>query len=334
MSSSRKLDNPRYDKGMGKGSGTCKERTPIVMAEEGVPVFTDGADDTASARVLVPGLKLEDKQPLGEVFGYPVDDMSKEAKLARKKKLCPFKGQGGKCTKVSKTEPLGVCSIHEKGALSITCPVRFREDDLITQEAAKFFFDEHARYAQLPEIRLAGENGRPAGNIDNVLVSYDEQGQVEDFGALEIQSVYISGNIKKPFDWYMKQPATRHDMQWNSTPRADYLSSSRKRLMPQLVIKGGILQQWNKKMAVAVQSEFFNTLPELEEVPKDKAKIAWLLHDYKIDKETSRYRLVPTRTVYTDFENTVQRLTTTSPGEVESFQETLQAKLDEALKDQ
>jgi len=43
--------------------------------------------------------------------------------------------------------------------------------------------------------------GRSAGNIDVVLVSYDNDGKVLDFGALEIQAVYISGNVRDPFEY-------------------------------------------------------------------------------------------------------------------------------------
>ena len=47
-------------------------------------------------------------------------------------------------------------------------------------------------------------------------------------------------------------------MDWTSQPnypRPDFLSSSRKRLAPQLMFKGGILNYWEKKMAVALDSK-------------------------------------------------------------------------------
>jgi len=50
------------------------------------------------------------------------------------------------------------------------------------------------------EVRLNDANGKSAGNIDAVLVAYDEQGKVYDFGALEIQAVYISGKVREPFE--------------------------------------------------------------------------------------------------------------------------------------
>src|SRR4030042_168103 len=77
-------------------------------------------------------------------------------------------------------------------------------------------------------------NGKSAGNIDVVLVAYDENSTIYDFGALEIQAVYISGNIRDPFEYYMKDPVSRANMDWKNEvnyPRPDYLSSSRKRLV-------------------------------------------------------------------------------------------------------
>ena len=92
-------------------------------------------------------------------------------------------------------------------------------------------------------------------------------GKVYDFGALEIQAVYISGNVRDPFEHFMKDPKARASMDWSNQPnypRPDYLSSSRKRLAPQLLFKGGILHGWRKKIAVALNKSFFDTLPKLK----------------------------------------------------------------------
>lgn len=62
-------------------------------------------------------------------------------------------------------------------------------------------------------------------------------------------------------------------------PRPDYLSSSRKRLAPQLIFKAGILNAWQKKTAVALNKGFFATLPKLREVEKSQADIAWFVYD-------------------------------------------------------
>ena len=126
----------------------------------------------------------------------------------------------------------------------LPAPIRFRQDWIITDHAARFFFPHDVKWTTLTEVRLNDFYGKTAGNIDVVLVSYDEKGKVCDFGALEIQAVYISGNIRSPFEYYMGSPKKRANMDWTEEPnypRPDYLSSSRKRLAPQLLFKGGIL---------------------------------------------------------------------------------------------
>jgi hypothetical protein len=80
----------------------------------------------------------------------------------------------------------------------------------------------------------------------------------------------------------MKDPKGRALMDWSDQPnypRPDYLSSSRKRLAPQLLFKGSILHGCKKKIAVALNKNFFDTLPKLKRVSKQKADIAWLIYD-------------------------------------------------------
>lgn len=221
--------------------------------------------------------------PLAEVFGFPTDNFSPEAKRSRSSKLCPYNNKVPNCTKDKALDPLGVCSVYEnsEGIIAITCPVRFRQDWLIADDASKFFFPSGSSWTSLTEVRLKDGNGQSAGNIDVVLVSYDAQGRITDFGSLEVQAVYISGNVRNPFEYYMKDPKRRAKMEWDGAnyPRPDYLSSSRKRLAPQLIYKGGILKAWGKKQAVALHKEFYGTLPDLPEVAAEKAEIAWFLYD-------------------------------------------------------
>jgi len=221
-------------------------------------------------------------QPLAEVFGHLITDKSEKADRYRSRRLCPFNNKVPNCTKDKAKDPLGVCSIYHEGKPVITCPIRFREEWIITDHAASFFFREGTTWSSLTEVRLNDSHGKSAGNIDVVLVAYDAKGKVYDFGALEIQAVYISGNVRDPFEYFMKDPKGRALMDWSDQPnypRPDYLSSSRKRLAPQLLFKGGILHGWKKKIAVALNKNFFDTLPKLKRVSKQKADIAWLIYD-------------------------------------------------------
>lgn len=278
-------------------------------------------------------------QPLAEVFGYLTTDCIEKADRYRSHRLCPFNNKVPNCTKDKAKDPLGVCSIYHEDRPVITCPIRFREEWLITDDAASFFFQKDANWSSLTEVRLADAQGKSAGNIDVVLVAYDDKGKVYDFGSLEIQAVYISGNVPDPFEYFMKDPKGCASMDWSiepNYPRPDYLSSSRKRLAPQLLFKGGILHSWQKKIAVALNKSFFATLPKLKTVPKAKADIAWFIYDLELVKEkgreSGRYSLKKVDEVYTEFEPALLSITTASPGKVEDFIKLLQEKLDEQIE--
>lgn len=278
-------------------------------------------------------------QPLAEVFGHLTTDQTDRAERYRSHRLCPFNNKVPNCTKDKAKNPLGVCSIYHESEPVIACPIRFRQDWIIADDAATFFFEEGIRWSSLTEVRLNDASGKSAGNIDVVLVAYDDNDKVIDSGALEIQAVYISGNVREPFEYYMSDPQSRATMDWSKEPnypRPDYLSSSRKRLVPQLVYKGGILHSWRKKIAVALNKSFFAALPALKQVPKRDADIAWLIYDLKLRAEEGhvpeRYSLTKVDEVFTEFEPALLSITTPSPGRMEDFIKLLQEKLDEQLE--
>lgn len=276
------------------------------------------------------------RQPLAEVFGFPIDNETGVAKRHREHRLCPYNNKVPSCTKDKANDPLGVCSIFDGEETAITCPVRFRQDWLFVEDAAAFFFPENVKWTSLSEVRLYDRNGKSAGNIDLVLVSYDNSGRLMDFGSVEVQAVYISGNVRKPFTYFMEDPKNRTAFDWSDRrdyPRADYLSSSRKRLVPQLIFKGGILNEWRKKQSVVVHSSFFDTLPDLPVVSPKMASMAWLIYDLSFDETRNRFDLKKNRTVYTDFEPALKKVTNSETGQLDDFIELLQARLDEKLEE-
>ena len=276
----------------------------------------------------------EPQHPLAEVFGHLPSDMSSKAQRFRKNRLCPFNNKVPSCTKDKAKDPLGVCSVMHGDRPVITCPVRFRENWLIADDAADFFFGENATWTSLTEVRLTDYYGKSAGNIDVVLVAYDEEGQVYDFGSLEIQAVYISGNVRDPFAHYMTDCRKNAEMNWAEQanyPRPDFLSSSRKRLAPQLMFKGGILNAWKRKMAVALDLAFFETLPPLERVSKEDADMSWLIYDL-VDRESQAFELQKIETVYTKFSDALNTITRPKVGNIENFMKMLQSKVDEKLE--
>lgn len=229
----------------------------------------------------------EPKHPLAEVFGHLASDHSSRAQRYRSHRLCPFNNKVPNCTKDKAKDPLGVCSVFHEGTAVITCPIRFREDWLITDDAASFFFDEDTSWSALTEVRLNDATGRSAGNIDVVLVAYDRNGKV-----------------------------------------------FRKRLAPQLLFKGGILHSWKKKIVVALNKSFFDTLPRLKTARKADADIAWLIYDLQRVKESGRemFKLTKIDEVFTEFQPALLSITTPVPGKIGDFVRLLQEKLDEQLE--
>lgn len=274
--------------------------------------------------------------PLAEVFGFPTSNFEQEADRYRRNRLCPYNNKVPNCTKDKAENPLGVCSVFAGDSTAITCPIRFRQKWIIADAAAEFFFPRGTTWTSLTEVRLNDANGKSAGNIDVVLVAYDDCGRVTDFGSLEVQAVYISGNIRRPFARYMDDPEHRHDMDWTrekNYPSADYVSSSRKRLAPQLIYKGGILHSWGRKMAVALDAGFFATLPDLPKVEPENAEMAWMVYDLVFDERANQRILTLRNVVYTGFETSLNRITTTEAGDEQAFLDLLQGKLDAKLNE-
>lgn len=271
----------------------------------------------------------KDIQPLGEVFGFPIDNENDRSIRYRNNKLCPYNNIVSNCTKNSIEFPLGVCSLNHKGKQVIICPIRFREDWTIISDAADFIFEGKVAWTHVGEVRLKDKHGKSAGNIDYVLVSYDNKGRVLDFGSLEVQAVYISGNLTGPFTTYLENPSP--EFSWTQAfkfPKPDYLSSSRKRLIPQIISKGSILKQWNKKQAVALQTSFYNTIPPLPEFDKTESDFAFFLYDLVPIKKDKVLSLKLQRIVYTKFALALEHIAKFEAGSVKQFTEILQKKLD------
>jgi hypothetical protein len=138
--------------------------------------------------------------------------------------------------------------------------------------------------------------------------------------------------VRRPFEHYMADRSSRKNMVWTATRvRPDYLSSSRKRLVPQMIYKGGILEAWGKKQAVALHESFYSTLPDLPLVESDQADIAWLIYGLEMNVALNRYKLTHRQTVYTQFSPALTHITTPIPGSMDQFISVLQEKLDEKM---
>lgn len=103
--------------------------------------------------------------------------------------------------------------------------------------------------------------------------------------------------------------------------RPDYRSSGPKRLMPQLQIKVPTLRRWGKKMAVVVDTSFFESMGRMEEVNElSNCDIVWCLVDFVRRDNGRPFTLTVKREVYTTLERAIEGLTGGIPVSLEEFE--------------
>lgn len=265
---------------------------------------------------------------IAEIFGYGVENQAEEVWKSRRERLCPFRGSP--CTKSSKSDPIGVCSLSDGREAASLCPIRFIERDVIFRDAARLAFGENTRFGIFPEIRILeipsgelGERDRKIGKVDYILGKL-ENGVVVDFAAIEVQAVYFSGvEIRSPLRHYM----VREELDLtNSDRRPDFRSSAQKRLVPQLQLKVPVFRRWGKKVFVVVDTHFFRELPGFSYTSRSNSEVTWLC--YPIVKSGADYTLGDVRVVFSEWDEIRNALREGIPPERAEIVAELQEKLD------
>ena len=176
---------------------------------------------------------------------------------------------------------MGICSLTDGEKATITCPNRFMEGNRPLIDAATLAFGAKQKFIAVPEVRLLeivdpkGKK-RKIGKVDFLLAKI-EASQAVDFAALEIQSVYITGDSIRPaFNKFLAEGV----MAPEALRRADFRSSAQKRLMPQLGLKVPIFRRWGKHFFVAVDSTLFETLPHMRAQTPGNAEVTWLVYRF------------------------------------------------------
>lgn len=217
---------------------------------------------------------------ISEIFGYGVDNHSKVAWDSRNRKQCPFRNS--QCTKSSRKEPIGICSLSDGVAAAALCPVRFLERDLIFKDAARLAFGTGVEFGVFPEMRILNVKATEEGGEDQKIGKVDfiigkiENEKVTDFAAVEVQAVYFSGKeIRTPLKYFLKNRSL--DLE-NSDRRPDFRSSAQKRLIPQLQLKVPVFRRWGKKFFVVVDTQFFDALPSFPHTTKSNSELTWLAY--------------------------------------------------------
>lgn len=197
-----------------------------------------------------------------EFFGYSPTDNSKAACAAREKRYCPFLKTA--CQKTLSDKSIsGACTLEPmRGGPVICCPCRLYANDYkILQNVAIAAFGENcdlypghdAKSAPLilgrtrvavfgkrwgKELRLPNR-GRSGGYfVDWVLAKISENGNLEEFVAVEVQSIDTTGNYQKERMAYLQGKP----FAGSSTAGFNW-ENVNKRILPQIIYKGHVLRR-------------------------------------------------------------------------------------------
>ena len=287
----------------------------------------------------------------GELYGFdfsalPAARVRELSSAPYKSQVCPFKPvppgkPAPKCNKKG-----GVCSLrqfvlyeHDRvegtGEPVTTCPNRFLEGNLVAQWVGETLLgtSKPVVISELPFLmgRVEAEEGADedaVGKIDEVLVN--AEGDALRWCALEFQAVYFSGKSMENDSKVMREwtgpgvpfPAVQR--------RPDFRSSGPKRLMPQLQIKVPTISRWGKKMAVAIDRAFRDSLSDMREVRElSNCEIVWFVVSFAPSKD-GRFTLQRHETHFTTLVNAVEGLTGGTPMSLERFEGQIRDRLQRA----
>ena len=254
--------------------------------------------------------------PIGEVLGSHWSNSPNVQNAT-----CPFKissiHSSTDCRKVRVENPLSVCSHREEQPKSVEkftclCPYRFFDDRKFSfmDSIKNFHFGGNVNAVFIPEVSLNTTEGKRIGNIDGVMLALDENGQPDHSkpALIELQAVYVSGNIQNAFDWYLQNQSNISTLQYtgDNYPRPDFTSSHRKRLFPQLQYKFNALENAGKapKFSVVCDKPFWDSLGEMPICRKVDADIHWVITE--IRKKGDDTELVLHKEIYSKWRDIEQ----------------------------
>lgn len=196
-----------------------------------------------------------------EFFGYEADDTSDVAINAARSRTCPFINE--MCEKTFNDGVVsGVCSIKPMTSEPvICCPIRlYAEGYKVLKDVSHKAFE--ADYKLVPgksavtysvkngvpciavfgqrwggELRLPQKAGKGGYFVDWVLAKLDEHGELEEFVAVEVQTIDTTGTYRNGYEALVhnrSNPKTTVGLNWENVS---------KRILPQLVYKGQVLQR-------------------------------------------------------------------------------------------
>lgn len=228
-----------------------------------------------------------------EIFGFPVSNVSAEARKARAKHWCPFVDKV--CYKQSRLidYPFGVCSAHVGAEEVALCPRRFLDNYTVFADIAQHHFKTTNDILLFSEIRLEG-----AGNFDFVMVKHKPMSAIiEDFIAIEFQTGQTSSTgalVQGLKDFMLEQKPSYKSYGFGLNTYDVW-----KRTFTQILNKGVIMENWGKTVYWIVQEPIYQnfevrySLQGLDFQPTHSTVFA--LYDLKPSND--RFELVASRKV-------------------------------------
>lgn len=195
-----------------------------------------------------------------EVFGYPVENDSKQAVEVRQRHWCPFVDR--KCSKKSRLVeyPFGVCSVMYQGGVRTTCPRRFEEIGAtagvprVLEDVARHYFGDLNNVVSFAEVNLPR-----IGHIDYVLVRHKPlQAEVDDFVTVEFQTDSTTGTgqiVQGLLDFVDGKNVATASYKFGMNTY-----DTIKRSMTQLLNKGIVYEAWNTKCYWVIQEYIYTNL--------------------------------------------------------------------------
>ncbi|MBR1778368.1 MAG: restriction endonuclease [Alphaproteobacteria bacterium] len=253
---------------------------------------------------------------ISEFFGYRAEDASNKAHIAAVKQLCPFVSKT--CSKMLARDRVvsGVCAIRQKTANSpdvICCPIRIYAEDykMLKEVSLKAFSCNLNLYSGRVavnkakaeggaiavfghgwggELRLPQRQGQGAYFVDWVLARLDAEGGLVEFTAIEVQTIDTTGNYREARKQLLEGRQIISDtvgLNWENVS---------KRIIPQLIYKGQVLQREELCRSglfficpKPVYERILNRLGGKQKIPKfpmQPASIHFIAYDY-LSVETS-----------------------------------------------
>lgn len=196
-----------------------------------------------------------------DFFGYRAEDTSVEAREAAQSEMCPFLND--KCEKTFNDRTIaGVCSVKPVNAGAvICCPIRlYAEDYKILRDVSDLAFESGLELVPGREAySIAKSKGAPcvavfgkrwggelyvpqkqgAGKyfVDWILARLDASGEMTEFVAVEVQTIDTTGTYRNGYEALKDERVainTSAGLNWENV---------NKRILPQLVYKGQVLQR-------------------------------------------------------------------------------------------